>query len=179
MLKIILLFVFLLITNIITIAQDATFQVIDGETENDLDSVIVHSRYEPNRDGHLHTNVLGRVKLMVTLNDTITFERKGYFPLHLVITHLENYDFLHPLRVRMIPLIHHHKPISIKTFADLKAIDHHFKPEENNSNSLKIKVLEDANAHQKRTGWLAKRRSADGQSFSIIDVKIPSSKRKD
>jgi hypothetical protein len=179
MLRIVLLIVFLTVTNIITLAQNATFQVIDAETENDLDSVIVHSRYEPNRDGHLQTNVLGRVNLLVSLNDTISFERKGYFPLHLVITHLENYDFLHPLRVKMIPLIHHHKPISIKTFADLKATDHHFAPEENNTKSLKIKVLEDINAHQKREGWLAKRRSTDKQSFSIIEIKMPHHKRKD
>ncbi|MCU0444594.1 MAG: hypothetical protein MUE85_06710 [Microscillaceae bacterium] len=159
-------------------AQDAVFQVVDGETEQDLDSVIVHSRYEPNRDGHLRTDVLGRVKLFVSLNDTISFERKGYFPLHLVVTHLENYDFLHPLRVKMIPLIHHHQPVSIHHFTDLKSFDHHFAHHEDADKSLKIKVLEDNRASEKRKSWVVKRRATDNQSFTIIDVKIPTGKRK-
>lgn len=153
------------------LAQTAVIQVTDSETEEDLKDVVIHSRLELNQDSHLKTDFLGRIEIHIAQEDTISFEREGYYPVHIVIHSHEEYDFYHPIHVRMTPLAHHTHIRSIQDFEDMHTYDYHFtNPEEDFDNHFKVTVLEHIHARSKREEWLATTRDRYNNDFNVIVI---------
>lgn len=161
-------------------AQKATFHVIDAETHQDIEGVVIHSRFEKNQDLRLKTDVLGSVTIHVALDDTISFEHQGFYLVHIIINHHKNYDFTHPIKVYMTSLAHESHQKSVSNFEDFETTDYHFSNDgTKKKNAFKITVLESSEAAQKRLEWLQTTRDKYETGFNIIDIKLSSKKKKE
>ena len=154
-------------------AQIATLEILDAETHESIPGVVAHSRLEKNLDNHLKTDDYGTVKIHIAKDDTISLEMKGYYPVHIVVTEHQAYEFAHPLRVYMTPLMHHTHHTSITDFDDMNSYDFHFTHHEYEDKQLKVQILEHSNATNKRNKWLQTTRDRHGTDFKIVVIKLP------
>lgn len=158
-------------------AQVATLHVVDSETHAYIPGVVIHSRLEKNLDNHLKTDLQGNVPVHIAEDDTISLECKGYYPIHIVVTHFQDYDFSHPMRIYMTPLMHHSHHTEIEDLTDLQSFEYHFVHDDFENKQFKIQVLEHNNATNKRNQWLQTTRDSHEKGFNIVDIKLPGTKK--
>ena len=158
-------------------AQVAMLEILDAETHESIPGVVAHSRLEKNLDNHLKTNDFGNVKIHIAKDDTISLEMKGYYPVHIVVMHHQAYEFAHPLRVYMTPLMHHTHHTSITDFNEMNSFDYHFVHHEHEDKQVKLQILEHTNATHKRNQWLQTTRDRHGKDFKIVVIKLPETKK--
>ena len=169
-----IVFVFLLILLFHpVIAQKATFQLINSETHEDIEGVLVHSRLEKNLNKQLKTDFLGKCELLVAIDDTVSFEHADYFPIHLIVHSFKNFDFKHPVKIYLTPLNHASETKHIADFEGLNTFAYQLNQEHiKKDNHLKITILEHEEAQDKRAKWLSTTRDKYQSGFNIIDIKL-------
>lgn len=167
----------LLLLSSISKAQTATFHVINSETHENLRGVLIHSRLYPTLNNFLKTDAQGTANVRISEGDTISLEFIGFYPLHIVISDFQNYDFVHPMTVFMTPLMHSSHATTISDFNNLQTFEYHFVHDSNQNKSMKLQVLEHNNATDKRNQWLETTRDKYNTGFNIVDIKIPNGKK--
>lgn len=159
----------------------ATFQVFDAETHLALPKITVHSLTHLNKDDAITTDANGSITLHVVEQDTLSFIGGLYYPVHIVVHKEDNFDWTHPVKVYLTPLIHHsHKDEVHATkpaHGQMKSIDYHFTHHTFESKQLKIQVFEHQHAASKRAKWLQNTRDKYNKGFNIIDIKFARKKK--
>jgi hypothetical protein len=145
-------------------------QVIDIETNKHISNVEVHSKFVFNQQKDIRTDFLGRAVLVPALKDTISFDHLGYYHLHIILDHFEPHDFQHPLKVYLTPIHHEHIKNSRYNFNGTNETLQHFEKQKDEHNDLKIKIIEDARAIEKRKSWIQKSYGNNPKEFKILDI---------
>lgn len=176
---------FLIIAFVPVFAQTeskATFQVLDAETHLPLAQINVHSITHLNKDDSLATDANGNITLHVVEQDTLSFVGALYYPVHIVIHKEDNFDWTHPIKVYLTPLIHHSHQANIHatTPSHKKMTSSHydFSHTKFEGKTLKIQVFEHQHAANKRAKWLQHTRDKYNKGFNIIDIKFAHRKKR-
>lgn len=159
----------------------AVFEVVDAETHQTLANIRVHSLTHMNKDDATTTDANGKITLHVIEQDTLSFIGALYYPVHIVIHKEDNFDWTHPIKVFLTPLIHHSHQQEIHGFdpthSAMKSTDFHFTHHEYDNKILKIQVLEHQGAAGKRAKWLQTTRDKYNKGFNIVDIRFAKRKR--
>lgn len=160
----------------------AIFQVFDAETHLPLSQINVHSLTHLNKDDALATDSKGKITLHVVEQDTLSFVGALYYPVHIVIHKEDNFDWTHPIKVYLTPLIHHSHQANIHatkpSHAKMTSFHYDFSHAKFEDKKLKIQVFEHQHAANKRAKWLKHTRDKYNKGFNIIDIKLASSKKR-
>lgn len=158
----------------------AIFQVLDAETHQVLSQINVHSLTHLNKDDAAATDANGNITLHVVENDTLSFIGALYYPVHIVIHKEDNFDWTHPIKVYITPLIHHSHQEKVHAtnlgHSNMTSIDYHFTHQKFENKLLKIQVFEHSHASNKRAKWLQHTRDKYNKGFNIIDIKFTNKK---
>ncbi len=154
------------------IAQNINFQVMDAETHKDIKDTEVTPRHSLYKNKSFKTDFLGKCNFAIALNDTISFDHEGYYPVHIIFTKYEAHDEKHPFVVLMTP-VHHTLPrTQIQNFGTLEDFEYNILHPKKKTNALQVRVLEDNNAIESRKLWAEKTRAKYENGFNIVDVKL-------
>ncbi len=151
-------------------------QVVDAETNKDIASVEIHSKFTLNQQKNIVTDFLGRATIIPALSDTISFDNPKYYHLHIILDHYEPHDFSHPLRVKLTPIHEDHVKNSRYNLEGMKYTPHHFEALTDSKSDLKFQIVEDQRAIEKRKLWLEKNRTLDNKTFNILDIHLRTKK---
>ncbi|EAY27476.1 hypothetical protein [Microscilla marina] len=168
--------VFALVPTFAQTESKAVFQVFDAETHLPLSQVNVHSLTHLNKDDSLATDANGSITLHVIEQDTLSFVGALYYPVHIVVHKEDNFDWTHPIKVYLTPLIHHSHQTTIHatdpSHAKMSSVHYDFTHTKFEDKKLKIQVFEHEHAANKRAKWLQHTHDKYNKGFSIIDIKF-------
>ncbi len=157
-------------------AQSINFQVMDAETHKDIKDVQIIPRHSLYKNKVFKTDFLGKCAFIIALNDTISFDHEGFYPVHVIFTKYEAHDEKHPFVVYMTPTHSTLPRTEINNFGTLEDFEYNILHPKNKKNALQVRVLEDVNAIEKRKLWGEKTRTKYDNSFNIVDVKLKKKK---